>query len=86
MGKPKGKTPSLISILTGKPAVHTCGRATDCDRCGDKIATGASCFQIPKFKSGFTSRPIFCVACTADIITQTKIDLHALEVTLSLYL
>ena len=86
MGKPKGKTPSLIAMLTGKPAVHACGRATECDRCGDDVATGATCFQIPKIKNGFTTKPIFCLICTADIIAQTKIDLQALEVTLTLYL
>ncbi len=86
MGKPKGKTPSLISMSTGKPAVHTCGRATDCDRCGEHVATGASCFQIPKMKNGFTIKPIFCVACVADIVAQTKSDVEALEATLVLYL
>jgi hypothetical protein len=83
MGKPKGKTPSLISMSTGKPAVHTCGRATECDRCSHGVATGATCFHIPKMKNGFTSKPIFCLTCTADIIAQTKIDLQALEATLT---
>ncbi len=86
MGKPKGKTPSLISMSTSKPAVPTCGRAPECDRCGDNVATSAACFQIPKMKNGFTKKPIFCLTCTASIIAQTKIDLETLEATLTLYL
>jgi hypothetical protein len=80
MGKQKCKTPSLIS------AVHTCGRATKCGRCDDDVATGVTCFQIPKMKNGFTTKPIFCLICTTDIIAQTKIDLQALEATLTIYL
>lgn len=79
MGKPKGKTPSLLTMSTGTPAVHTCGKATSCDRCEGKIATGAVCFRIPKAKGGFTIRPIFCVGCTSDIIEKTKADLLVVE-------
>jgi len=79
MTKPKGKTPSLLSMSTGTPTVHTCGKATPCDRCGETVLKGQSCFQIPKMKSGFTSGPIFCSICTAEIIVQTKTELSALE-------
>ncbi len=79
MGKPKGKTPSLLTITTGKPTVHKCGRATPCDRCGESVVTGATCFQIPKMANGFTKRPIFCIACTSDIVAQTKTDVAAIE-------
>jgi len=66
-------------MSTGAPVVHTCGKATKCDRCSVRIATGQTCFQIPKLKSGFTTRPIFCVACTADIVEQTKEELAVVE-------
>lgn len=79
MAKPRGKTPSLLSISTGTPAVHTCGKATACDRCGDTVVKGQRCFQIPKVKSGFTGQPIFCVECTVAIVEQTKIELSAVE-------
>jgi hypothetical protein len=79
MTKPKGKTPSLLSVSTGAPTVHTCGKATPCDRCGEKVLKGQSCFQIPKMKSGFTGHPIFCITCTTDVIEQTKTELAALE-------
>lgn len=66
-------------MSTGVPIEHTCGKTTSCDRCSEKVATGHTCFQIPKSKNGFTTRPIFCVACTADIVAQTKAELALLE-------
>lgn len=82
MPKPKGKTPSLLSMSTGSPVSHICGKATKCDRCNERIPTAAVCFQIPKQKSGFTARPIFCIACTKEIVEKTKSDLLAIEVVL----
>jgi ferredoxin len=77
--KPKGKTPSLLSISTGTPAFHKCGKATHCGRCNSVVATGHSCFQIPKMKNGFTAHPIFCIDCTLTIIEQTKAELLDVE-------
>ena len=82
MGKPKGKTPSLLSMSTGTPAAHTSGKATPCNRCDDTLEKGAACFQIPKAKNGFTVKPIFCIACTTAIVEQTKSDIAKLEVVL----
>jgi hypothetical protein len=79
MAKPKGKTPSLLSMSTGVPVVHTCGKATHCDRCGETVSKGQRCFQIPKMSSAFVIRPIFCTGCTANVIEQTKTELSALE-------
>jgi len=78
MAKPKGKTPSLLSMSTGIPAAHTCGKATPCDRCNEKVSKGESCFRIPKMKSGFTGHPLFCVTCTKEIIQQTTAELRLL--------
>jgi hypothetical protein len=66
-------------MSTGSPVLHTCGKATNCDRCEESVATAAACFQIPKQKSGFTSRPIFCIACTREIVEKTKTELLAIE-------
>lgn len=79
MVKPKGKTPSLLAVSTGTPVPHTCGKATPCDRCGEAVLKGKSCFQIPKMKSGFINHPIFCIVCTVAIVEQTKIELSAVE-------
>lgn len=78
MGK-RGETPSLLAMNTGTPEPHTCGRATPCDRCDEPVGTSQRCFRIPKFSSGYTHRPIFCVECTIAIIEQTKIELLAVE-------
>lgn len=85
MGKLKGKTPSLLSMATGIPVVHTCGKATPCGRCEEDVLKGTVCFQIPKMKSGFTSKPIFCVRCTSDIVLRTKTDLASIEAQLKQY-
>lgn len=79
MGKPKGKTPSLLAISTGTPEPHSCGKATPCERCEEIVGKGQRCFKIPKVKSGFTCHPIFCVACTIAILEQTKIELLVVE-------
>ena len=81
MTKPKGKTPSLLSMSRGTPEVHKCGRATDCERCEQPVATGQACFRIPQLKNGFTVRPIFCVECTLAILEQTKVQLAEVEKT-----
>lgn len=79
MGKPRGKTPSLLTVSTGTPAPHTCGKATACDRCGEMVVKGQSCFRIPKMKSGFINHPIYCTVCTLAIVEQTKIELSVVE-------
>lgn len=83
MAKPKGPTPSLLSISTGKPSAYVCGKTTSCDRCKTKIATGERCYKIPKIKSGFTARPLFCVGCTKLIIEKTKSEIAAVEATMT---
>jgi hypothetical protein len=81
MTKPKGKTPSLLSLSNGTPTTHTCGKATPCDRCQSTVLKGKTCFRVPKMASGFTNYPIFCVDCLADIVERTKADLSVLEET-----
>ncbi len=79
MAKPKRKTPSLLAISTGTPELHTCGKATPCDRCGGTVSKGERCFRIPKMKSGFINHPIFCTVCAVAIVEQTKIELSVVE-------
>ena len=66
-------------MSTGTPVIHTCGKATSCNRCDGRIATGAVCFQIPKTKAGFTIRPLFCLGCTSNIVEKTNDDLLAVK-------
>lgn len=79
MVKPKGRTPTLLSMSTGKPSKHTCKKSSKCARCKEVILNGAICFQIPKQKSGFTSKPLFCISCTKNILEQTKADILDIE-------
>ena len=79
MIKPKGKIPSLLSMSTGAPITHVCGKATPCERCNGKIVKGDQCFRIPKQKSGFTSKPLFCIDCTKMIVEKTKSDILIIE-------
>jgi ferredoxin len=77
--KPKGKTPSLLSMSTGKPLVYICKKKSKCSRCKNDIIKNYKCFQIPKASSGFTSKKIFCVACTTEIVEQSKKDIAKIE-------
>jgi hypothetical protein len=86
MAKPKGKTPSLLSMSTGKPETHVCGKLTPCSRCDEEVVKGGACFKIPKMKSGFTSHPIFCIGCTSDIIVQTNADIALIEAALKAHM
>ncbi|GAB5451129.1 MAG: hypothetical protein Hals2KO_14570 [Halioglobus sp.] len=79
MTKPKGKTPSLLSMSSGKPVLHECGRACKCSRCKNGLSKGVMCFQIPKSSSGFTAKKIHCLDCTASVIAQTKKDILKIE-------
>jgi len=77
--KPKGKTPSLLSMSTGKPTLYTCKKKMKCSRCKNEITMGQNCFQIPKMSAGFSSKKPFCIVCTDLIIKQTKTEIHQLE-------
>lgn len=81
--KPKGKTPSLLSMSTGKPALYICKKKTGCSRCKNPITLGQSCFQIPKMLAGFSKKKMFCAKCTDLIIKRTKTEIHQLENELS---
>lgn len=83
MGKPKGKTPSLLAQSTGKPSVHSYNRKTTCCRCKESIASGIKCFQIPKAQSGFTSQKPHCLGCFRQILEKTKSDILELETSLN---
>ncbi|WP_416876906.1 hypothetical protein [Litorimonas sp.] len=79
MAKPKGKTPSFMSMSTGKPSRHICGKTTACTRCKEPIPKGGHCFKIPKLRNGFTAKPVHCDKCVALIVEQTKSDLATVE-------
>jgi ribosomal protein S27AE len=79
MKKIRGKTPSLITGSSGKPAKTTVKRRRNCSRCSSVISLGETCFEIPKLGGGFTSKKPFCIKCFKEILTQTKKDIASLE-------
>jgi len=81
--KPKGKTPSLLSMSTGKPTVYTCKQKTKCSRCKNEITMGQDCFKIPKMSAGFSSKKMFCIECTDLIVQQTKTEISKLAIEIS---
>ena len=80
---PKGKTPTLLALSTGKPVVETAGRKSKCNRCKGDILSGEKFFRIPKKESGFTKNKKICLKCFRKILEKTKEDISILEIELS---
>lgn len=76
---PKGKTPSLIGSSLGRPSKVTCGRSTPCSRCGQDIAKGQECYDVPQPLEPHSSTRRFCQACFRDVLERTKRDVAELE-------
>lgn len=76
---PKGKTPSLIGSVLGRPTKKTCGRQTKCSRCGEGISKGEDCYDVPQPMKPHSSTRRFCAECFKAVIEQTKRDLEKLE-------
>ena len=79
MKKPKGKTPSLITGLSGKPIRVVAKRSRNCSRCSSIICLREKCFEIPRIGGGFSTRKTFCINCFEEILIQTKKDITKLE-------
>ncbi len=79
MTKLRGKTPSLISGSSGKPAVGVAKKKRQCKRCKEDILPGGCLFEIPKVGSGFAKKAPFCTSCFKQILEQTKKDIVGLE-------
>jgi hypothetical protein len=76
---PKGKTPSLIGFVNGRPnRIEVLGKS-HCSRCGCDILVGADCFNIPKKSSGFTNECRYCKNCYEKVLEQTQADLESLK-------
>jgi hypothetical protein len=75
----KGKTPSLIGSTLGRPRKELCGRETPCSRCGEPIAKGEDCFDVPQLRKPHASTRRFCSQCFANVLAQTRCDLEQLE-------
>lgn len=74
----RGKIPSLISGVNGRPNLVRAQRKRTCSRCGGEILSGEQLFEIPKSQSGFNSPKPFCLTCFDDVLRQTQKDLDEL--------
>lgn len=79
MAKLRGKTPTLISGSSGKPAATIAKKKRQCKRCKEDIILGDKIFEIPKTGGGFTQKTPYCMSCFKDILEETKKDLSAIE-------
>jgi len=75
---PKGKVPSLIGGTNGRPVRVEIQRRSECYRCEDGLASGASCVAIPKL-GAFANKRRVCDACYQAILKQTSDDLEELR-------
>ncbi len=78
--KPKrGKTPSLLTGSSGKPARVTAKRRRECCRCAFLISNGEICFEVPRKSGGFSSKKTYCPSCFKEILGQTRKDLDEFD-------
>lgn len=75
----RGKTPSLIGASLGRPTKKTCGRETPCSRCGEGIAKGEDCYDVPQPQKPHSSTRRFCSDCFDEVLQQTRHDLDQLK-------
>ena len=83
MIKKRGKTPSFITSLSGKPKVVQARGKRTCKRggCGEEIPKGTKCVEVPQ--PGTMGARTFCVQCIKEIIQKSREDLNELEKRLS---
>jgi ribosomal protein L37E len=75
MNPKRGKTPSLLTGSSGKPAKVTAKRCRKCCRCAFMVSNGEVCFEVPKVGGGFSSKKTYCSNCFKEILEQTKKDI-----------
>lgn len=75
----KGKTPSFITSLSGKPKVVEAKGKRTCKRggCGKEIPKGAMCVEVAI--PGTMGARSFCLECADEIIQKSREDLDDLE-------
>ena len=82
--KPRGKVPSLIGGANGRPKRVTVRRKGECSRCGETLAAGRECVEIPNLRSAQTSKKRVCCGCFQQILQKTAEDLEKIKVDMCL--
>lgn len=78
IGKPRGRSPSLIGSTLGTPKLVTIAKSTPCKRCGTALHKGLVCYAIPQLGGAFTNLRRYCTPCFRNILQKTKEDLESL--------
>lgn len=77
--RPRGKTPSLIGRVNGKPLRVEVERKSKCSRCKIDIEIGQDCFGIPTARSRFVNIRRYCKECYFDILDKSQKDLDSMR-------
>lgn len=78
-GKPKGKTPSLISNKNGRPKRVDVGGKSKCNRCKGEFIKGETAIEIPQLGKAYSYEIRICDACFERVLDQTEKDLQELR-------
>ena len=78
-GKPKGKTPSLISSKNGRPERVDVLRKSNCKRCKIELTKGQTAIEIPQLGQAYSHVIRICDDCYAKVLDQTEKDLQEIR-------
>jgi len=73
----RGKTPSFITSMSGKPKNTVAKRKRTCKRCKKEIQAGVKCIEVPQ--PGTLGARIYCQECTLKMIAKSREDLDQIE-------
>jgi hypothetical protein len=73
----RGKIPSLICGVAGKPRIVVAKGVRHCKRCKTKLGAATKCVEIPI--PGSMGRKTYCCDCFLDMITKSHEDLNLFE-------
>ena len=81
---PKGKAPSLISASNGGLDIGETKIRSACARCKESLPGGSRVGLLRVQKAGFSNQRRLCMACAADVIERTQLDLNAIRARLEI--
>lgn len=76
----KGKAPTLISGIKGKPRIVVAKGKRHCKRCECELPAKTKCIEIPI--PGSLGSKTYCCDCVMEMIVKSRQDLDVLEQTI----
>jgi late competence protein required for DNA uptake (superfamily II DNA/RNA helicase) len=73
----KGKTPSLITSMSGNPKIVVAKKKRTCKRCDQDIVNGAKCVEVPQ--PGTMGSKTYCCDCAQKMVEKSREDLDRFE-------